>query len=235
MSPVALITGGAVRVGRAIAMALAEKGYDLAINYNSSRDPAKDLQNILRRKGREVLLLEGDLSRPETSKDLAKSFQGKFQRLDLLVNNAANFFSTPLLETNCDEWDKVMAVNLRAPHLLVREFANLLTKSSGLVINIADHLGLHPGVSYAHHSIAKAGLINLTRIQAVALAPKVRVNAIAPGLVLPPEAMDQEQYEKEIDKTLLKRAGTVDEVTRAMTFLLDSPSVTGQTIVVDGR
>ena len=235
MSQVALITGGAVRVGRAISLALADKGYDLAVSYNSSREPAKDLQKSLEREGRKVLLLEGDLSCPETIKDFANSFQNHFQRLDLLVNNAANFFSTPLLDTDCDEWDKVMAVNLRAPHLLVKEFSNLLAECSGSVINISDHLGLNPRVSYAHHSIAKAGLISLTQIQALALAPRVRVNAIAPGLVLPPEGMDQERYEKEVDKTLLKRAGTVDEVTQAITFSLNSPSITGQTIVVDGR
>jgi pteridine reductase len=128
-----------------------------------------------------------------------------------------------------------MAVNLRAPHLLVKEFASLLTECSGSVINISDHLGLNPRVSYAHHSIAKAGLVSLTRIQALALAPRVRVNAIAPGLVLPPEGMDQEKYQQEVDKTLLKRAGTVDDVTEAITFLLNSPNITGQTIVVDGR
>ena len=235
MSQVALITGGAVRVGRAISLALADKGYDLAVSYNSSREPAKDLQKCLEKKGRKVLLLEGDLSYPKTIKEVASSFQDNFQQLDLLVNNAANFFSTPLLDIDCDEWDKVMSVNLRAPHLLVKEFASLLTECSGSVINISDHLGLNPRVSYAHHSIAKAGLLSLTRIQAVALAPRVRVNAIAPGLVLPPEGMDQERYEKEVDKTLLKRAGTLDDVTEAITFLLNSPNITGQTIVVDGR
>ena len=235
MSQVALITGGAVRVGRAISLALADKGYDLAVSYNSSREPTKDLQKCLEKKGRKVLLLEGDLSYPKTIKELASSFQDNFQQLDLLVNNAANFFSTPLLDIDCDEWDKVMSVNLRAPHLLVKEFASLLTECSGSVINISDHLGLNPRVSYAHHSIAKAGLLSLTRIQAVALAPRVRVNAIAPGLVLPPEGMDQERYEKEVDKTLLKRAGTLDDVTEAITFLLNSPNITGQTIVVDGR
>ncbi|SVA93842.1 uncharacterized protein METZ01_LOCUS146696 [marine metagenome] len=234
MSRVALITGGAVRVGRAISIALARQGYDLAISYNSSDKPAKDLQNSLRQEGREILLLEGDLSCPVTIENMAATFQKNFSQLDLLVNNAANFFSTSLLETNCDEWDEVMAVNLRAPHLLVKEFAHLLTKSSGSVINISDHLGIKPRSSYAHHSIAKAGLIHLTRIQAMVLAPHVRVNAIAPGLVLPPEDMDDEKYKQEVSKTLIDRAGTVDDVTQAMTFLLNSPNITGQTIVVDG-
>ncbi|HIF39057.1 MAG TPA: SDR family oxidoreductase [Gemmatimonadetes bacterium] len=234
MSRVALITGGAVRVGRAISIALAKAGYDLAISYNSSEEPAKNLQNNLRIEGREVLLLGGDLSCPVTIDKMGSTFRDNFQRLDLLVNNAANFYSTSLLDTTCDEWDKVMAVNLRAPHLLVKEFANMLTESCGSVINIADHLGLSPRTSYAHHSVAKAGLIHLTRIQAMTLAPDVRVNAIAPGLVLPPEDMDREKYDAEVANTLLKRTGTLEDVTQAIMFLVNAPNITGQTLVVDG-
>lgn len=234
MSRVALITGGAVRVGRAISIALAKAGYDLAISYNSSEEPAKNLQNNLRIEGREVLLLGGDLSCPVTIEKMGSTFRDNFQRLDLLVNNAANFYSTSLLDTTCDEWDKVMAVNLRAPHLLVKEFANMLTESCGSVINIADHLGLSPRTSYAHHSVAKAGLIHLTRIQAMTLAPDVRVNAIAPGLVLPPEDMDREKYDAEVANTLLKRTGTLEDVTQAIMFLVNAPNITGQTLVVDG-
>ncbi len=234
MSRVALITGGAVRVGRAISIALAKAGYDLAISYNSSEEPAKNLQNNLRIEGREVLLLGGDLSCPVTIDKMGSTFRDNFQRLDLLVNNAANFYSTSLLDTTCDEWDKVMAVNLRAPHLLVKEFANMLTESCGSVINIADHLGLSPRTSYAHHSVAKAGLIHLTRIQAMTLAPDVRVNVIAPGLVLPPEDMDREKYDAEVANTLLKRTGTLEDVTQAIMFLVNAPNITGQTLVVDG-
>tara|TARA_B110000263_G_C15230477_1_gene474373 strand:+ start:64 stop:783 length:720 start_codon:yes stop_codon:yes gene_type:complete len=234
MSRVALITGGAVRVGRAISIALAKAGYDLAISYNSSEEPAKNLQNSLRVDGREVLLLGGDLSCPSTIEKMGSTFRNTFQRLDLLVNNAANFYSTSLLDTTCDEWDEVMAVNLRAPHLLVKEFANMLTESVGSVINISDHLGINPRTSYAHHSVAKAGLIHLTRIQAMALAPEVRVNAIAPGLVLPPEGMNHEKHKAEVANTLLKRAGTLEDVTQAIMFLVDAPNITGQTIVVDG-
>jgi len=234
MSRVALITGGAVRVGRAISIALAKAGYDLAISYNSSEEPAKNLQNNLRIEGREVLLLGGDLSCPVTIEKMGSTFRDNFQQLDLLVNNAANFYSTSLLDTTCDEWDKVMAVNLRAPHLLVKEFANMLTESCGSVINIADHLGLSPRTSYAHHSVAKAGLIHLTRIQAMTLAPDVRVNAIAPGLVLPPEDMDREKYDAEVANTLLKRTGTLEDVTQAIMFLVNAPNITGQTLVVDG-
>lgn len=234
MSRVALITGGSVRVGRAISIALAKAGYDLAISYNSSEEPAKNLQNRLRAEGRKILLLEGDLSLPETVENMGSAFRKNFQRLDLLVNNAANFYSTSLLDITCEEWDKVIAVNLRAPHLLVKEFGSMLTESLGSVINIADHMGLSPRISYAHHSVAKAGLMHLTRIQAMALGPHVRVNAVAPGLVLPPEGMDHEKYKEEVTKTVLKRAGTVEDVIQTIMFLVDSPNITGQTIVVDG-
>ena len=127
-----------------------------------------------------------------------------------------------------------MGVNLKGPHVLVREFAPLLRSSRGSIVNVADHMGLKPWVQYAHHSIAKAGLIHLTQIQAVALAPEVRVNAVAPGLVLAPESMSEAAVEREIESTLLQRPGTPEDVTRTVLFLVQSPFVTGQTIVVDG-
>ena len=157
-----------------------------------------------------------------------------YKRLDVLVNSAATFISTPLLEIESEEWDRVMGVNLKGPHLLVREFAPLLRSSRGSIVNLADHMGLKPWVRYAHHSIAKAGLVHLTRIQAVALAPEVRVNAVAPGLVLAPEGMSEAAVERGVQSTLLRRSGTPEDLTRTVLFLVESPFITGQTIVVDG-
>ena len=127
-----------------------------------------------------------------------------------------------------------MGSNLRAAHLTVREFAPLLKESSGCVVNIADYMGLQPLVHYAHHSVAKAGLMHLTRIQAIAMAPEVRVNAVAPGLVLAPEGMAKSRLDTEIEATLLKRKGTSEDVVNTVLFLVQSPYMTGQTIVVDG-
>ena len=234
MSPVALVTGGAVRAGRAITLALADAGYDMVVNYHSSEAPARTLEAELIGQGREVLLARGDVSDSSAVERMGQAVRERFGRLDVLVNNAANFVSTSLLEIESEEWDRVMGVNLKGPHLLVREFAPLLRSSRGTVVNVADHMGLKPWVRYAHHSIAKAGLVHLTRIQAVALAPEVRVNAVAPGLVLAPEGMSEAAVEREVQSTPLQRPGTPEDVTRTVLFLVESPFITGQTIVVDG-
>ncbi len=234
MSPVALVTGGAVRAGRAITVALADAGYDMVVNYHSSEEAARSLEVELTGQGREVLLAPGDVSDASAVERIGQRVRDRFGRLDVLVNSAATFISTPLLEIGSDEWDSVMGVNLKGPHLMVREFAPLLLESGGSIVNVADHMGLKPWVRYAHHSIAKAGLVHLTRIQAVALAPKVRVNAVAPGLVLAPESMSEAAVEREVQSTLLRRAGTPEDLTRTVLFLVESPFITGQTIVVDG-
>jgi pteridine reductase len=234
MSPVALVTGGAVRAGRAITLALAGAGYDMVVNYHSSEAPARSLEAELTAQGRDVLLAPGDISDTAAVERIGRGVRERFGRLDVLVNSAATFVSTSLLEIDSDEWDRVMAVNLKGPHLLVREFAPLLRASRGSIVNVADHMGLKPWVRYAHHSVAKAGLVHLTRIQAVALAPEVRVNAVAPGLVLAPETMSVAAVEREVKSTLLRRPGTPEDVTRTVLFLVDSPFITGQTIVVDG-
>ena len=234
MSPVALVTGGAVRAGRAITLALADAGYDMVVNYHTSEEPARSLEVELTGQGREVLLAPGDVSDASAVERIGRAVRERFGRLDVLVNSAATFVSTPLLEIESEEWDRVMGVNLKGPHLLVSEFAPLLRSSRGSIVNVTDHMGLKPWVRYAHHSIAKAGLMHLTQIQAVALAPEVRVNAVAPGLVLAPESMSEAAVEREIESTLLQRPGTPEDVTRTVLFLVQSPFVTGQTIVVDG-
>ena len=234
MSPVALVTGGAVRAGRAITVALADAGYDMVVNYHSSEEAARSLEVELTGQGRKVLLAPGDVADASAVERIGQRVRDRFGRLDVLVNSAATFISTPLLEIGSDEWDSVMGVNLKGPHLMVREFAPLLLESGGSIVNVADHMGLKPWVRYAHHSIAKAGLVHLTRIQAVALAPKVRVNAVAPGLVLAPESMSEAAVEREVQSTLLRRAGTPEDLTRTVLFLVESPFITGQTIVVDG-
>lgn len=234
MAPVALVTGGAVRIGRAITLGLAEAGYDVVVNYHSSEAPARELEVLLRERGRQALLVQGDVSDPADVRRMGDALRDRFGRLDVLVNSASNFLSTSLLDIESDEWDRVLGVNLKGPHLTVREFAPLLDEAEGAVVNIADHMGLEPWVRYAHHSVSKAGVVHLTRIQALALAPRVRVNAIAPGLVLAPEGMDEVQIGAEIEATPLGRSGTPDDVVSTVLFLVRSPYITGQVIVVDG-
>ncbi len=233
-APVALVTGGAVRVGRAITLALADAGYDVVVNYHSSEGPAREVATMLEEMERRVWTVQGDLGEPATADALAAAVRDGPGRLDLLVNSAANFHPTPVLDTDADEWDAVHDVNLRGPHLMVRACADLLRSSSGAVVNIADHMGIRPWVRYGSHSVAKAAVIHLTKVQALALAPDVRVNAVAPGLVLPPEDMDAEALEREVAGIPLGRAGTPQDVAEAVLFLARAPFVTGHLLVVDG-
>ncbi len=234
MNPTALVTGGAVRVGRAISLGLAGAGYDIVVSYRSSTGAAEELKGLIEDMGRRCTLIQADMGDPAAIARLGAEVRDTHGRLDVLVNSAASFMPTSLLEIEADEWNDVMDVNLRGPHLMVREFAALLRKSSGTVINIADHMGMQPWVRYAHHSVSKAGLIHLTKIQARALAPEVRVNAVAPGLVMPPEGMDEAALDAGVEATVLKRAGSAQDVVEAVLYLAHAGYVTGQLLVVDG-
>lgn len=234
MNRAALVTGGAVRVGRAITLALAEAGYDVVINYRSSEGPARETAQLVEETGPRAWLVQGDIGEPDTAARLAEAVRDGPGRLDLLVNSAANFFSTSLLDVDAEEWDQVHDVNLRGPHLVTRACTDLLRFSGGSVVNIADHMGITPWVRYGHHSTAKAALIHLTKVQALALAPDVRVNAIAPGLVLAPDDLDAEKLASEIERTPLKRSGTPHDIAEAVLFLARAPFITGHLLVVDG-
>ncbi len=234
MSPVALVTGGAVRVGRALSLGLADAGYDVAVNYHSSERAAEELAERLDGMGRRVVLLPGDVSRSDHVERMAGTLRETFGRLDLLVNNASTFFRAPLMEVDEEEWDRTMDVNVKGPFLLVRALAGLLEDDGGSVVNIVDLSAFQPWVEHPHHSVSKAALVHLTRVMARALAPAVRVNAVAPGTVLPPEDYDEAQREASREKTALGRLGTPDDVVRTVLFLARSPFVTGEVVVVDG-
>lgn len=233
-TPVALVTGGAIRVGRAISLGLADAGYDLVVHYRSSAGPAEEVRGRVEALGRRCILASADLGDPDQVAGLAAVADAEFGRLDLLVNSAASFHSTHILDTDAEEWSSVLDVNVRGPHLLLRALAPLLRRSRGNVVNIADHMGVKPWVRYGAHSVSKAALIHLSRIQARAMAPDVRVNAVAPGLVLPPQGLTGEDLEAEIGATLLKRSGTPEDVVEAVLYLSRASFVTGQLLVVDG-
>ena len=234
MNPVALVTGGGVRVGRAIALGLVESGYDLVISYNSSATGAAEVATNAAHLGRRVHPVRAELSREEDIVRLARSVQDHFGRLDLLVNSASSFVTADLLEVTTEEWDSVMAVNLRAPFLLVRETAALLKAARGSVVNIVDLSALQPWTSHPHHSVSKAGLLHLTKVMARALAPHVRANAVAPGHVLAPESFSAADIERDRLRVPLGRIGTPDDVVGAVRFLAGADYVTGEVIVVDG-
>lgn len=234
MTKVAVVTGGAVRLGRAISLGLAEAGYDVGVNYLTSDAAATETERKITELGRKAVLLPGDVSNADDVAQMASEIESRFGRLDLLVNSASVFFRTPLLDIESEEWDQVMAVNLKGPHLMVRACAELLRHSEGSVVNLADHMGMRPWVRYAHHSVSKAGVMHLTRIMANALAPEVRVNAVAPGLVLPPEDFSAEALDAEVQSTALGRSGEPADIVRTVLFLADSPFITGEIVVVDG-
>lgn len=234
MSRIALVTGGAVRVGRAITLGLAEAGFDLVVNYRSSESEAEDVAAVLRDMGRRCILAPGDVSKGPDVARVADAVRNGPGRLDLLVNNASIFRSRPFLDVDEEEWDLVMGVNLKGPFLLVRELAPLLTDAVGSVVNIVDLSAFQPWTLYPHHAVSKAGLLHLTRVMARALAPAVRVNAVAPGNVLPPEDMDEEWLRRDLTRTPLRRRGAPEDVVRTVLFLADSPFVTGEVVVVDG-
>ena len=234
MNPVALVTGGGVRVGRAIALGLVESGYDLVVSYNSSGTGAAEVATAASRLGRRVHPVQAEMSREEDIVHLARSVADRFGRLDLLVNSASSFVANDLLAVTAEEWDAVMAVNLRAPFLLVRETAALLRAARGSVVNIVDLSALQPWTSHPHHSVSKAGLLHLTKVMARALAPHVRANAIAPGHVLPPEYFSEADIERDRRRVPLGRIGTPDDVVGAVRFLAGADYITGEVIVVDG-
>jgi len=235
---VALITGGAHRIGGAIARMLHAEGMRLVIHYHSSETAAHALQTELHQARKDsVMLVRGDLGAGERLlKNLVFETVEAFGRLDALVNNASQFYPTEFGQATEAQWDEIMAVNLQAPFFLTQAAAPHLKKHAGSVVNIADIYGERPLPSYSIYSIAKAGLIMLTKALARELGPEVRVNGIAPGPILWPEAgLDEMSKQRIISRTPLKRTGEPGDVARTALFLVrDAGYMTGQVIAVDG-
>jgi NAD(P)-dependent dehydrogenase (short-subunit alcohol dehydrogenase family) len=232
---VALVTGGAHRLGRALALGLAGAGADLVINYLHSAAEAEATVNDVVGLGRRAISVRADISNTADIDRLIRETADTFGRLDVLVNNASTFQSTPLLAISEAEWDQVLGVNLKGPFFLAQAAQPLLRRDGGgVIVNIADLSGLQPWPSYAHHSVSKAGLIHLTRVLARALGPEIRANCIAPGTVLPPEDYTEAQLRQSRERTVLHRIGTPDDVVRALLYLIESDYLTGEVTVVDG-
>lgn len=232
---VALVTGGARRVGRALALALARAGADVIVNYFRSAEAAEATVAEIVALGRRAIAVHADVALESEIDALVRRAGEVFGRLDVLVNNASTFESAPLLAIDAGDWDRVMAVNLKGPFLLTQATTPLLRRDGGgVIVNIADLSAFQPWPSYAHHAVSKAGLVHLTRICAAALAPDVRVNAIAPGTVLPPEDYTTEDVRRSVERTPLRRIGSPEDVADALLFLVGSDFVTGEIVVVDG-
>jgi pteridine reductase len=231
---VALVTGGAVRLGRAISLGLAEAGFDVVVHFRSSETEAEEVAGRIRELGRTCTLVRADLGEPTAADEVASAVQAAFGRLDVLVNSAAGFETLLLEDADAEAWDRVMRVNVRAPHLLVRATADLLRVARGLVVNLVDLSAFQTWADYPVHAVSKAALTHLTRVQARALAPEVRVNAVAPGAVLPPDDYEPERLELLRERTPLRALGTPQDVVQAVLYLADASFVTGQVLAVDG-
>jgi pteridine reductase len=230
----ALVTGGAHRIGRALALALAREGADVAIHYHSSGDAARETAAEIESLGRRAVVLRADLADAAAAERLPVDAVAALGGLDIVVNSASLFESTRFLDVTAEDWDRVMAVNLRAPFLVTRAAAPYLAEREGVVINIGDLAGVQVWPAFPHHGVSKAGLIHLTRVAGRSLGPGVRVNCIVPGTVLPPDDYTDAQVAASVERTVLKRVGAPRDVEEAMLFLIRSDFATGSIVVVDG-
>ncbi len=234
---VVLITGGARRVGAAIARALHAAGARVLLHYRSSADEAETLAAQLRVARPDSAATHGaDLLDPDAPGALVRAAVDRFGRLDLLVNNASSFYPTPIGSITLAQWDDLIGTNLKAPLFLAQAAAPELRARHGQIINLVDIHGQRPLKAHPVYCAAKAGLAMLTRSLARELGPEVRVNGIAPGPVMWPEGPMSEELKREIvDKTALKRRGAPEDIARTALFLAkDAPYITGQIIAVDG-
>jgi pteridine reductase len=231
---VALVTGGGIRVGRALAVALGKRGAAVAVHYNASADGARAAAGEIAAAGGRAEIFAADLTDPEAPAALVAAVVARLGGLDVLVNSAAVMRRTPFGDTTVDQWDDIFALNLRAPFFLTQAAAPHLRSAKGAVVNIADLAAFETWPGYVPHGLSKAGIVQMTRALARVLAPDVRLNAIAPGTVLLPDDWDARDAEHLNATTPLRRAGAPEDVVGAMLYLLDADYVTGETIVVDG-
>lgn len=231
----ALVTGGAVRVGRAISSALAAEGMRLVVHYGHSAAAAEELVDSVRAAGGEAVAIQADLASYAEVERLASEAEDAFGAVDVLVNNASVFPAARIEDVDEALWDETLAVNLKAPFFLTKRLGSAMQRrGGGVVVNLGDLAGLQAWDAYAAHSIAKAALVQLTRVAALSFAPEVRVVGIAPGTVLPPEDFPAEEVERLARRTPLQRNGSPADVVQALLYLLHADFVTGQVVVVDG-
>jgi pteridine reductase len=232
---VAIVTGGAVRLGRALALALAEQHVQVAVHYGSSIEAAQEVVAQIRSMGGEAIALPADLRNVSRVSDVIKRAADQFGPIDILINSAAIFKPGNPIETTAAEWDEHFSINVKAPFFLSQAFAAQVGRDrSAHIINIADWRGVRPDAEHAAYSITKAALIALTRTLALALAPNIQVNAIAPGAILLPADQDQAYLDRLAATIPLKRSGSPDDVAQAMLYLLRSTFITGDLIFVTG-
>jgi NAD(P)-dependent dehydrogenase (short-subunit alcohol dehydrogenase family) len=228
-----LVTGAAKRIGRAIALALAERGANTVITYLASQAEAEQTVRALAAHDVDALAVRCDLRDPESIQQTIASVIEEFGQLDLLVNNAGVFESEVLEDISVEQWDAMFATNTRAPFLMAKAAHPYLRAAKGRILNIGSLGGLHPWATHAHYCTSKAALHMLSKTMAKAWAPEISVNCIAPGMIVPGEV--DEAYEHLARKTPMARNGTADDVAAAAIFFATAPHfITGQILAVDG-
>lgn len=233
--PVALITGSSQRIGAGIASTLHARGMRVVVHYHQSEERAHAVcEQLESKRPGSVLLVAADLSSPKSPSEIFDVIRSKWGRLDVLVNNAALFYQLPLEKSTAADWDKIIGVNLRAPYFLTQAALPLLKVRGGSIINLVDIYAERPRTDYSIYCATKAGLVALTRALAKELAPSIRVNAIAPGAILWSSETTTVDKHTILSKTPLARLGLVEDIARAVCYLLDAPYVTGQVMNVDG-
>lgn len=232
---IALVTGGAKRVGRSIVEKLAQNGYDLVINHHSSDAEAHEVKLIVEQFGRRCLIAKADIQSPQAVQDMFIPIKEQFGRLDLLVNNASLYNKQPFPCDNFQPLHDSFGVAVYGSIYCANEAAKImLQQGGGVIINIIDLFAFYPRKNMMFHGISKAALASLTHYLAVELSPTIRVNAIAPGPVLPPDQYSVERKIKCAERTLLKRLGTPEDVAKAVLYLADADYITGDILFIDG-
>ena len=232
MNGVALVTGAARRIGRALAVEAARAGFDVAVHHRQSPDEAEETAALVRAEGRQALTLDGDLTTADAAHLIARA--EALGPVTLLVNNASMFLDDRFQTARAEDIDLQMATNLRAPVVLAQDFtAALQADRQGLIVNILDQRVLRPNPQFFGYSLTKAALWHATQTMAQALAPRIRVNAIGPGPTLPSVHQAEGEFEAEAAGTPLGRAVRPEDIGRALRYLIDARTVTGQMIAVD--
>jgi len=231
----ALVTGGARRIGQALALALAGDGFAVAVHHRNSHAAAEDLVALIRNKGGAAVALAADLGDEAAVRTLLSRAEQALGPIGCLVNNAGVFVNDTVETATRASWELHLAVNLRAPFLLIQDFATRLPKSAGgVVVNLLDQRVWSLTPYFVSYTLSKAGLWTLTQTMALALAPRIRVNGIGPGPALPSPRQSAEEFARQCATMPLRRGTSPQEIAAALRFILSAPAVTGQMIALDG-
>ena len=228
-----IITGGATRIGAAIAKKLSGKNKEILIHYNNSKYEAEILKKDLEKNGSTIYLINGDLSKETNVNKIIKFAKSKLKYFDCLINNASLFENDKLENFSTNSWDEHLRTNLRAPALLSKEFAKNIRGKNNNIINIIDQRVFKLTPFFFSYTISKTGLYALTKTSAMSLAPNVRVNGIAPGPTIKNKRQSKKHFKKQYMATLLKKQVDLEEICNAVDFFIKNSSITGQVIAID--